>query len=328
MNRRTFMRLTIATGLAAGTLGSRAWADEKKSGDMIYRPLGSAGVKVSAIGVGGFHIGSPSEDEGIRIVRSAIDRGINFMDNSWGYHRGDSEVRMGKALKDGYRDKAFLMTKIDARDEKGAADQIDQCLQRLQTDRLDLLQIHEIISMDMPERVFAEDGAIHAVLKAQKAGKARFVGFTGHKSPEIHLHMLEVAKKNGVRFDTVQMPLNVMDVHYLSFEKDVLPVLKNEKIGVLGMKTFGFGNFLKNGVVTARECLHYALNLPADTIIVGMQKMDELDQAFAAVQTFKPMGETEVAALLAKTADSGSDGRLEFYKSTSRYDATAKHPKT
>ena len=328
MNRRTFMHLTIASGIAAGVLGPRAWAEEKKSGGMFHRTLGSTGEKVSAIGVGGFHIGRPSEEEGIRIIRTAVDAGINFLDNSWGYFRGNSEVRMGKALRDGYRDKVFLMTKIDARDRQGAADQIDECLKRLQTDRVDLLQFHEMNTREDPDRIFARDGALEAVLAAKKAGKLRYIGFTGHKAPAIHLYTMELAAKNGLRFDAVQMPLNVMDAHYLSFEHEVLPVLNKEKIGVLGMKTFGFGAILKSKVVTARECLHYVLNLPTSSIIVGMQSMDELNQALEAARTFKPMDKTEVAALLARTADAARDGQFEHYKSTPNLDATAKKPKT
>ena len=188
---------------------------------MIYRMLGSTGEKVSAIGVGGWHLGLKHVDEklAIRIVREAVDRGINFLDNSWDYNEGESEKRMGKALRDGYRDRAFVMTKIDGRNKKEAAKQLDESLKRLDVDYIDLVQHHEIIRFDDPHRIFHEDGANAALVEARDAGKLRYIGFTGHKDPRIHLYMLEVAAQNGFRFDTVQMPLNVMDAHYRSFEK-------------------------------------------------------------------------------------------------------------
>src|SRR5712664_4504096 len=205
---------------------------------MIYRKLGSTGESVSAVGVGGWHLGLQHVDEAlaIRIVRTALDRGINFLDNCWDYNEGQSEIRMGKALHDGYREKAFLMTKIDGRDKKTAAQQIEESLSRLETDRIDLLQFHEIIRMEDSDRVFATGGAIEAALEAKKAGKIRYIGFTGHKSPDIHLKMLHTAASHQFRFDAVQMPLNVMDAHYDSFEKKVLPLLVKNDIGVLGMK--------------------------------------------------------------------------------------------
>jgi predicted aldo/keto reductase-like oxidoreductase len=327
LNRRTFMKLTATTTLATGIAGGRAWADETKSGQMIYRTLGSTGARVSAIGLGGYHIGVPLfASESIRIVRSAVDRGITFMDNCWDYHDGKSEVRMGQALRDGYRDKVFLMTKIDGRSKQGAEKQLNESLARLQTDHLDLLQFHEIIRMNDPDRVFAPGGALEAALAAKQAGKIRFIGFTGHKDPAIHLHMLELAAKNNFKFDTVQMPLNVMDAHYKSFQQAVLPVLVRDKIGVLGMKSMGSGDILKSNVVTPIECLHYALNLPTSVVITGCDSMKVLDQAFEAAATFKPMSEQEVAALLAKTADAAKDGQFEMFKTSEKYDSTAKEP--
>src|SRR6202521_5963136 len=199
---------------------------EAGSEGLQYRVLGGTGEKVSAIGIGGWHLGLPHIDEQLsrRIVRTAIDRGINFLDNCWDYNEGQSEIRMGKALRDGYRQRVFLMTKIDGRDKK-SAQQIEESLRRLETDRIDLLQFHEIIRMDDADRVFATGGAMEAVLEAKKAGKIRYIGFTGHKSPDIHLKMLNTAASHQFHFDTVQMPLNVMDAHYDSFEKRVLPVL-------------------------------------------------------------------------------------------------------
>ncbi len=324
ITRRRFVKSVAATGLAVG-LGAHSWAEEKK-GEMIYRTLGSTGEKVSAIGLGGFHIGKPSEEEGIRLIRTAIDRGITFLDNSWDYHEGNSEKRMGKALKDGYRDKVFLMTKIDGRTKKLAAKQIDECLQRLQVDHIDLMQHHEIIRENDPDRIFAEGGAQEAMLEAKKAGKIHYIGFTGHKDPSIHLRMLETAKKNNFHFDAVQMPLNVMDAHFHSFEKEVLPVLVKNKIGVLGMKPLGSGAILKSKTVKAIECLHYALNLPTSVVITGMESMERLDQAFEAVRTFKPMNGQEVAALLARTEEAARTGKFEGFKTGTDFDATSRHP--
>ncbi|HEY3855432.1 MAG TPA: aldo/keto reductase [Verrucomicrobiae bacterium] len=309
------------------TLDASAQREEKNSGSMFYRTLGKTGEKVSAIGLGGFHIGVPKEEsEGIKIIRSAIDRGITFMDNCWDYHDGNSEVRMGKALRDGYREKVFLMTKIDGRSKAGAAKQIDESLKRLQTDHADLIQFHEVIRMDDPDKIFAPGGAMEAMQEARKAGKVRFIGFTGHKDPTIHLHMLDVAEKNNFRFDTVQMPLNVMDAHYKSFQHKVLPILVNREIGVLGMKPLGSGEILRSKAVSAIECLHYALNLPTSVVINGCDSMERLDQAFDAVATFKSMTAPQVERLLAKTAEPSQSGEFEPFKTTGKYDATAQHP--
>ena len=280
------------------------------------------------VGIGGHHIGraAVAEAEAIRIVRTALDNGINFLDNCWDYNDGVSEVRMGKALRDGYRDKAFLMTKIDGRDKATAARQIDESLKRLQTDRIDLLQFHEIIRMDDPDRVFAPGGAIEAAVEAQKARKIRYIGFTGHKSPEIHLHMLKIAEQHSFKFDAVQMPLNVMDAHFDSFEKNVLPVLVEKKIGVLGMKSMGDGNILRSGVVTPIECLHYGMNLPTSVVITGCDSMKILEQAMDAARTFQPMSESARQALLDRTAGVAKGGTLELYKTSSSFDSTAAHP--
>jgi predicted aldo/keto reductase-like oxidoreductase len=266
------------------------------------------------------------ESESIKIVHSAIDRGITFMDNCWDYHDGKSEIRMGKALRDGYREKVFLMTKIDGRSKSGAAAQIDESLNRLQTDHIDLIQFHEIIRMNDPDRIFAPGGAMEAMQEAKKAGKLRYIGFTGHKDPSIHLHMLDMAEKNHFRFDTVQMPLNVMDAHYHSFQHQVLPVLLSQQIGVLGMKSMGSGEVLRSKAVTPIECLHYALNLPTSVVINGIDSMKLLDQAFEAASTFHPMSEQEVAELLAKTAGPAETGEYEPFKTSQKYDSTAKNP--
>jgi aryl-alcohol dehydrogenase-like predicted oxidoreductase len=295
---------------------------------MIYRQLGSTGESVSAIGVGGWHLGLKHVDEplSIRIVRSAIDRGINFMDNCWDYNEGASEIRMGKALADGYRDKVFLMTKIDGRSRKEAARQLDESLKRLKVDMIDLVQHHEILRFEDPHRIFDEDGAHSALLEAQRAGKLRYIGFTGHKDPRIHLYMLEVAARHGFRFDAVQMPLSVMDAHYRSFEKEVLPELVRNKIAVLGMKSMANGILLRSNTVKPIECLHYALNLPTSVVITGIDSMEILDQAFEAVRTFRPMTPGEVESLLERTARAAANGEFEPFKTTSLFDGTAENP--
>lgn len=294
--------------------------------DIPYRPLGSTGVKVSILGVGGYHIGSPAEDVGIRIVRTALDSGVNFLDNCWDYHDGGSEVRMGKALRDGYRQKAFLMTKIDGRTKQAAAKQIDESLKRLQTDHIDLMQIHEVIRLEDPDRCFAPGGTIEALEEARKAGKVRFIGFTGHKDPLVHLRMLDTAKQHNFHFDAVQMPLNVMDAHFRSFSHNVVPRLVEEKIGVLGMKPIGSGIILESHTATPVECLHYAMSLPTSTVINGMDSMELLKQGLNAARTFKPLGKTEMAALLQKTAAAAADGKFEKFKTTAMFDGTAHNP--
>jgi predicted aldo/keto reductase-like oxidoreductase len=301
---------------------------EAGSEGLQYRVLGETGEKVSAIGIGGWHLGLPHVDEqlSIRIVRTAIDRGINFMDNSWDYNNGISEIRMGKALRDGYRDRVFLMTKIDGRSKKAAAKQLDESLQRLDTDHIDLVQHHEILRFEDPHRIFDADGANVALVEAQKAGKIRYIGFTGHKDPHIHLHMLEVADENGYKFDTAQMPLNVMDGHYRSFEKLVVPELVKKKIGVLGMKSMANGIILKSKTVTPMECLHYALNLPTSVVITGVDSIDILEQALEAWRTFHAYSEAEVKALLAKTEIAAKGGEFEPFKTTSIFDSTAQNP--
>ena len=295
---------------------------------MIYRTLGSTGEKVSAIGVGGWHLSLKHVDEelSLRIVRTAIDRGINFMDNCWDYNDGESERRMGKALGDGYRERAFLMTKIDGRTKQEAAKQLDESLRRLQVDYIDLVQHHEVLRYEDPHRIFAEAGANAALVEAREAGKLRYIGFTGHKDPHIHLHMLDVAAENGFKFDTAQMPLNVMDAHYRSFEKLVVPELVKQKIGVLGMKSMANGILLKSKTATPIECLHYALNLPTSVVITGIDSMEILDQAFEAVRTYHQLGKQELDVLLAKTAKAAATGQYEPFKTTSLFDGTAKNP--
>jgi aryl-alcohol dehydrogenase-like predicted oxidoreductase len=308
------------------TAGSENRTAETKS-EFPQRTLGRTGEKVSALGLGGSHIGKVEDEaESIRIIRSAIDRGLTFMDNSWDYNDGVSEQRMGKALRDGYRNRVFLMTKFDGRTKKAAAEQINESLKRLQTDHVDLLQFHEVIRMEDPDRFFAAGGAVEALLEARQSGKTRFIGFTGHKDPVVHLRMLEAADKRGLRFDTVQMPLNVMDAHFRSFERAVLPELLKREIGVLGMKSMGSGVILKSKAVQPIECLHYALSLPTSVVITGIDSMEILDQAIEAARTFKPLSEDQIASLLNRTETSAAEGKFELFKTASEFDSTAQHP--
>jgi predicted aldo/keto reductase-like oxidoreductase len=339
ISRRDLLKVASTSGLVAaglvaseGLFKSLSAQNESvqastKSDEMIYRTLGRTGEKVSAIGLGGHHIGRPKdEQESIKIIRSAIDRGINFMDNCWDYHNGGSEIRMGKALRNGYREKVFLMTKIDGRTKQAAAMQIDESLKRLQVDSIDLMQHHEVIRMEDPDRIFANGGAQEAMLEAQKAGKIRYIGFTGHKDPLVHLRMLDIAAQNNFRFDAVQMPLNVMDAHFRSFEREVLPRLVRDEIGVLGMKSMGDPYILKSNTLKPIQCLHYAMNLPTSTVITGIENMIILNQAFEAVRTFKPMDAAQVAALIERTREAAAKGNYELYKTTNKFDGTAKNP--
>jgi predicted aldo/keto reductase-like oxidoreductase len=298
------------------------------SGGMVYRVLGRTGVQVSALGLGGSHIGSPklTRAEAVKIIQAALDGGLSFMDNSWDYHEGESEKRLGKALKGSYRSRAFVMTKVDGRSKKEAARQLDESLKRLGLDEIDLLQHHEVIRFDDADRIFAAGGAMEAFVAARKAGKIRFIGFTGHKDPEVHLHMLKVARQHKFRFDTVQMPLNLFDTHYRSFEKKVLPELVKDGIGVLGMKSMGSGVLLKSKVVKPIECLHYALNLPTSVVITGIDSIKILKQAFEAAASFKPLTRQQVARLRAKSVGAAANGEYELFKTSTVFDSTIQHP--
>ena len=292
-----------------------------------YRTLGRSNEQVSIVGLGGYHLGKQADpQESIAIIRSGLDEGINFLDNCWDYNGGESEIRMGNALRDGYRQKAFLMSKIDGRSKAAATSQIDESLRRLQTDRIDLLQFHEVIRENDPQRIFAEGGAMEAVIHAQKAGKIRFIGFTGHKSPDIHLKMLATAAQHKFTFDAVQMPLNVMDAHFHSFEKKVLPVLLKNHIGVLGMKPMGDHYILESKTATPVECLHYAMNLPTSVVITGCDSLSILQQALEAARSFKPLDSLAVASLLAKTVKAAAAGQFELYKTSHQFDGTYANP--
>jgi predicted aldo/keto reductase-like oxidoreductase len=320
VNRRQALQTLASIGVGFETA-------QAQSGGMTYRTLGKTGEKVSAIGLGGAHIGrAESPQVATSVIRSAVDRGITFMDNCWDYADGEAEKRMGAALRDGYRQKVFLMTKFDGRTKESAARQIDESLKRLGTDHIDLIQYHENIRMEDPDRFFAAGGPLEALLDAKKAGKIRYIGFTGHKDPVVHLRMLEVAAQHQFHFDSCQLPLNAMDYHFRSFTHQVLPKLVEQGVAVLAMKTMGSGIILNSNVITPIECLHYALNLPTSVVITGMDTVARVDQALEAVRTFKPMSRQEVAQLVAKTRNAAMSGQYELFKTSTRFDGTARNP--
>jgi len=270
---------------------------------------------------------SKTPAESIKLIHAAVDRGITFIDNCWDYNDGLSEVRVGQALRNGYRQKVFLMTKMDGRTATEYNKQLEQSLGRLQTDTIDLVQFHEVIRMEDPDRIFAPGGAMEAAVAARKAGKIRYIGFTGHKDPAVHLRMLEVAQQHGFHFDTVQMPINVMDAHFRSFTHQVMPVALKQGIGVLAMKTFGDGFILKSKTIEPIDALHYGLTLPISVLITGIDSIPILDQAFEAVRTFKPLTDAQVASLLDRTKAAASTGQFEPFKTTQHFDGTAANPK-
>lgn len=323
--RRELLHATTMLSFSAA-VSQNLMAAETRSGDMIYRTLGRTGEKVSAVGLGGAHIGRPPEAESIRIIRTAVDRGINFLDNAWLYADGKCERWMGKALRDGYRQKVFLMTKFEGRTKAATAKQLDESLQRLETDRIDLIQFHENIRMEDPDRFFSEGGSLEALLEAKKAGKVRYIGFTGHKDPAVHLRMLEVAAQHDFHFDAAQMPLNVLDYHFRSFAHQVVPKLVQQGIGVLGMKPMASGTIPREGIATPMECLHYALNLPTSVVISGCDSMERLEQTLEAVKTFKPLSQAQVSAIVSKTKTMAMTGKYELFKTTERFDGTARNP--
>ena len=335
MQRRDFLKTATAAGVAAtipagaqSTQSASTPIKRPESPNMIYRELGTTGERVSAIGMGGYHLGKQKDpNESINLLHAGIDGGITFMDNCWDYNDGLSEVRMGQALRNGYREKVFLMSKMDGRTASEYNKQLEQSLGRLQTDTIDLVQFHEIIRFEDPDRIFAADGAIHAALAAKKAGKIRYIGFTGHKDPAIHLRMLAIAKQHDFHFDTVQMPINVMDAHFRSFAKEVMPVALKQGIGVLAMKTFGDHHILTSNTVQPIEALHYGLTQPISALITGIDNQQVLAQAFEAVRTFKPLTEAEISSLLARTATAASEGKFEPFKTTAQFDGTAANPK-
>jgi uncharacterized protein len=334
MERRDFLKSATAAGIAATTSSNFAQAPAPKSTTrpevpgMIYRELGTTGERVSAIGLGGYHIGKgPDAQTSIQLIRQAIDKGITFLDNCWDYNDGISEVRMGQALRDGYRNKVFLMTKMDGRTKESYNQQLEQSLGRLQTDTIDLVQFHEVIRMEDPDRIFAAGGALEAAVAAKQAGKIRYIGFTGHKDPAVHLRMLETAQKHGFHFDTVQMPINVMDAHFRSFTREVMPVAIKQGIGVLAMKTFGDHFILDSKTIEPLEALQYGLTQPVSVVITGIDSPAILEQALTATRTFKPLSDTQIASLLSRTQQAANEGKFEPFKTTNHFDGTAQNPK-
>jgi aryl-alcohol dehydrogenase-like predicted oxidoreductase len=287
--------------------------------DIPLRPLGATGVMVSALGLGGYHLGKVgSEREAIRIAHAAIDAGVTFMDNAWEYHDGRSETIMGKAIAD-RRERVFLMTKVctHGRGKREATRQLEQSLRRLRTDVLDLWQIHECVYDNDPERHFARSGVVQALLDAKRQGKVRFIGFTGHKHPSIHLAMLA----RDFPFDACQLPLNCFDASFRSFEQDVLPVLVSRGIAPLGMKSLsGDGRQVKKKVVTAEEALRYAMSLPVATTISGIDSMRVLRQNLRVAEGFKPMSKRAMEALRRRVRHEAADGRFELYKTTAQHE--------
>ncbi|MBI4583126.1 MAG: aldo/keto reductase [Planctomycetes bacterium] len=318
----------LANPLAAAPAGAPAAAPEiftppptvETRDGMPYRAFGKTGEKVSILGIGGYHIGvQASAEESTRIIRTAIDGGVNFMDNAWEYHKGLSEKRMGLALKDGFRRKVFLMTKVCGRDQKAAMSDLEDSLKRLETEVIDLWQFHECNYDNDPDWIFAKNGAIHAALKAREQGKIRFIGFTGHKSPHIHLKMLA----QNFTWDSLQMPLNVLDSHYRSFARQVLPVALERGMGVVGMKPLGGdGGIPRSAGVTAEECLKYAFNLHIPVCLSGMDSVEVLNQNLRTAKSFKPLSREELESILGKVKEIAGDGRLERFKSTQDFDST------
>jgi aryl-alcohol dehydrogenase-like predicted oxidoreductase len=332
--RREFLKvdagvMAAASGVSASphevlfspdAAGERAASPPSRAGQMIYRKLGRTGAQVSAIGVGGHHLGDvPTLDEAVQLVHEAIDAGINFFDNAWEYYNGKTETILGRALRGGRRDKVFLMTKVctHGRSGKLAMQMLEDSLRRYQTDHLDLWQIHGIVYDNDPELAYAKGGVLEAFDKAKSEGKVRFVGFTGHKDPAFHLKMLEL----GYPFDTVQMPLNPFDANFRSFEMQVLPEVNRRSMGALGMKSMGGAAWgIKAGVVQAEEMLRYAMSLPVATTICGMDSLEILHQNLRVVRSFQPMTQSEIAALRARCSPTAADGRFEPYKVSLRYD--------
>jgi aryl-alcohol dehydrogenase-like predicted oxidoreductase len=324
-NRRRFIKGAAVLGAAPLIAGDSmaqpqpAQSQEVPDGQVPKKPLGRTGVQVSAMGLGGYHLGSAETDQAANeIVAKAFDHGVTFFDNAWEYHDGLSEERLGKALR-GKRDQAFVMTKVctHGRDKKIALRMLEESLRRLQTDHLDLWQIHEVVYDNDPDLIFAPNGAAEALLAAKQQGKVRFVGFTGHKDPEIHLKMLA----HDFPFDTVQMPLNCCDATFRSFETHVLPEATRRGIAALGMKSLGgSGELVRHGAVTPEQGLRYAMSLPVATTISGVDTMQVLDQNLRVAVNFQPLASAEMQALRDQCRFLASDGRLELFKMTTLYD--------
>ena len=319
-DRRDFLQ-QAATGLAAVSLGSSVMAQSPDPSGIPRRPFGRSQEPVSIIGLGGHAATNPKkleEDASLRLIQRAVDEGITFMDNCWDYHDGVAEERMGKALEaGGRRDKVFLMTKVCGRTAKDAQQHLDDSLRRLRADRLDLWQFHEIIYDNDPDWIFAADGAIQVGIKALQQGKVRYVGFTGHKDPGIHLKMLSMP----FEWAAVMMPLNVMDAHFRSFQRQVLPELLRRGIAPIGMKSLGGnGSIVTEAGITPQDAIRYVLSLPVATLVSGIDSEKVLDQNLKIVKNFQPMTPPEMAAMEAKTLAMAGDGRYELFKTSKTFD--------
>jgi len=320
-SRRGFLQATAAGLAAAGIAGADDPKQPANDGGVPLRRLGRTGQMVSLLCLGGHASTNPKkleEKDSLKLIQRAVDEGVTFMDNCWDYHDGEAEERMGKALAEGgRRDKVFLMTKVCGRTAREAQSNLEDSLRRLKTDRIDLWQYHEMVYDNDPDWVFAEDGAIHAGLKALKDGKVRYLGFTGHKDPIIHLKMLS----KPFDWAAVQMPLNVMDVHYRSFQKQVLPVLLQRGIGVLAMKSLGGrGQIVSEAGVPVEDALRYVLSLPISTLVSGIDSEKVLDQNLKIVREFKPLSDQERARIEQSTVKLAGDGRFELFKSSKVFD--------
>ena len=313
MKPRRITRRSCLEGLASVAViasARPAWSADA-SGPIPQRVLGKTKQKVSMLCLGGYHSRLIKDDlEAVRFIRTAIDMGVTFLDNAWEYHKGGSEELYGKALRDGYRDKVFLMTKTTGRSKQAALKQLDDSLRRMKVDVIDLWQAHQVVEKDEPARILAKGGAIEAFDQARKAGKVRFIGFTGHRHPELLMQMLE----SGYPWDTVQMPINVLDPHFRSFSKTVLPAAVKKGLGIIAMKSLAFGGIVKRKVVTPREALVYALSQPVSTLCSGMDKLEYLKHNAQVAAEFKPFTAKEQATLLARTAKAGRDGKIETFK--------------
>jgi aryl-alcohol dehydrogenase-like predicted oxidoreductase len=314
-SRREFLTTTLSGAAAAAVLPSLAVAAES-AGEIPKRAFGRTGVSVSILGLGGWHIGVQKEKaESIRLIQTAMDAGVNFLDNSNDYNEGQSEIRMGEAIK-GRRDKVFVMTKHNFRDKKSALRDLEVSLKRLQTDHLDLWQFHSIERVEDPDWIFSPNGAIEAARLAKSQGKVRFIGFTGHKSPDYHLKMLA----KPFAWDAIQMPLNALDPHFRSFEKLVLPEAAKRRLGIVGMKPMAFQNAPKTGVISSVECLHYAMSLPVSVTITGCETMERLETALKAARSFRKFGDIEMQALRDRMQPFVKNGDSEPYKTTTNFD--------
>jgi uncharacterized protein len=325
INRRNFIKGAAVLGavplIPGGSMAQQSSdpSEQVPQGEVPKKPLGKTGVQVSALALGGYHLGSAHTDQdATEIVAKAYDHGVRFFDNAWEYHDGLSEERVGKALQ-GKRDGSFIMTKVctHGRDKQIAMRMLEESLRRLRTDHLDLWQVHEVIYENDPDLIFASNGVFEALTAAKQQGKVRFIGFTGHKDPEIHLKMLA----HNFPFDTVQMPLNCCDATFRSFETQVLPEATRKGIAALGMKSLGgSGELVRHGAVTPEQGLRYAMSLPVATTISGIDTMEVLNQNLKVAVNFQPLAANEMQSLREQCRFLASDGRFELFKMTTKYD--------